>query len=133
PASLSCPLCPFSHEDESSLNQHINRVHFAEEAPAVSSTSASHVCPLCFRKDFSSASELSSHVDSHVSGEFTHRADHLLAMNLAREEEDRNFKKLQNEFGMTQESRSFGEQSISGMERAVHQGEMSVMDYHERR
>ena len=50
-----------------------------------------------------------------------------------RHEEQRSFEALQAQYGMVERDRgNFEEQSISGMQRAVQKGEMSVGDYYER-
>ena len=50
-----------------------------------------------------------------------------------RHEEQRSFEALQAQYGMAEKDRgNFAEQTISGMQRAVFKGEMSVVDYYER-
>lgn len=110
-------------------------------------------CPVCEKKGFGNSNKLAEHVEKHFASPRTTPSssksleqedncnrDLLLAQDLERREreqqrheEQRSFEALQAQYGMVERDRgNFEEQSISGMQRAVQKGEMSVGDYYER-
>ncbi|XP_040572651.1 zinc finger-containing ubiquitin peptidase 1 isoform X2 [Lepeophtheirus salmonis] len=139
---LDCPLCPFNHVDEELLRHHVNNYHFEKDGESNSKKVMSTTEPTCLKYpsctyyEYMNESDLSKHVDPHHSKENKNSSDdYLFALRLNEEElrkrdgEMKNFNLLKRQYGMENEG-SFGEQSISQMERAVYDGEISVMDYH---
>ena len=110
---------------------------------------AEQECPVCEKKGFVNANRLAEHVEQHFlspeavlssSKSMEREGDLLLAQELERRErerrrheEQRSFEALQAQYGMAESSKGgFEAQSISGMQRAVFNGQMSVGDYYER-
>lgn len=64
PGSQKCPMCTYSNEDSSQLEEHINRRHFDLTSPSfpVGTPSGSFNCPLC-AQSFFNTSDLELHVN----------------------------------------------------------------------
>jgi len=60
PALLTCPMCPHSDINPTSLAEHVNRVHLDDLSPMVS---PSHGCPLCSHQ-FTNPTLLEDHFNS---------------------------------------------------------------------
>lgn len=69
--SFQCPICPYSSDSASILEEHINRSHFDPLSPSVNSVvvSSNHsdtltalACPICGRA-FESSPDLELHVN----------------------------------------------------------------------
>ncbi|EFX87845.1 hypothetical protein DAPPUDRAFT_311838 [Daphnia pulex] len=134
----ACPLCSQIFKDSSFLESHFHAEHdmFINEAAA-----ARFSCPVCLSNEFSSEEVLAQHVNQHFSNEFVPPLDDdgQLARKLEEQErelmqnkEREDFKQLQSLHGFDQ-GRNMNRQSDATLFQSVKRGNMSAVDYHEKR
>jgi hypothetical protein len=124
----------------------------AEQENGNECVSTDQECPVCEKRGFVNSNKLAEHIEEHfatptspaatatVTPSSTDRGqDMLLAQQLERQErehlrheEQRAFEALKAQYGMVDNDGNFSQQTISGMQKAVFKGEMSVVDYYER-
>ncbi|KAL4233294.1 hypothetical protein ACF0H5_007978 [Mactra antiquata] len=145
-----CPICMRIFNNSGELSLHVNQEHsqiFSPDKPCRGLDEASaagpsvYHCPVC-EMEFYEKSRLEAHVNGHFSAEQTpiqERTDKLIAQalqeketDLANHEEEKEFQKLQAMYGMG-DGKPFKKAYETNLERAVANGDITVVEYHERK
>ncbi|XP_057365710.1 zinc finger-containing ubiquitin peptidase 1-like [Daphnia carinata] len=136
----SCPLCSQTFKDTLLLESHFRIEHdvLQNEEPTSQVQIQILSCPVCF-SEFYSEELLAQHVNLHFSTDIPNDADEELARKLDQEErflmenkERDDFKRLQSMHGFDQ-GRSLNRQCDANLFKSVEKGNMSAVDYHEKR
>lgn len=145
-----CPICMRIYTNSGELSLHVNQEHsqiFSPDRPkavavdeAMAGPSVFH-CPVC-EMEFYEKSRLEAHVNGHFSAEQTpiqERTDKMIAQALQEKETDianhveqMEFKKLQVMFGMA-DGTPYKKAYEANLEKAVANGDMTVIEFHERK
>lgn len=136
----ACPLCSQTFKDTLSLEFHFRVQHDVLQNEESTSKAQTLIlsCPVCLF-EFCSEEPLAQHVNLHFSTDISNDVDEELARKLEQEErclmqnkERDDFKRLQSMHGFDQ-GRNLNRQCDANLFRSVKKGNMSAVDYHEKR
>lgn len=143
-----CPICMKIYNNSVELSLHVNEEHSnifsPDRSPGCGLASGGVVvlrCPVC-EMEFHEKTRLEAHVNGHFSAEQTpiqERTDKMIAhmlqekeSDLANQAEQQEFQKLQAMYGMV-DGTPYTKAYETNLERAVANGDMTVVEFHERK